>query len=322
MAGNPNFDSLLSTTLDKYIPTLVDNAFSSQPGLWVLKNEGRIQNQDGGVSVVVPLLYAESKNHGSYSGSDTFSTEDDDNITAANYPWRQYYALIKIVGLEEAQNSGSKTQVLNLIRARVKSAEMTVAENIDEMFFGDGSGNNNKDFIGLKAIVSDTNPSWGSLGGIDATAAGNEWWRSTVDTTAENWSTWGFSGMAQMFLTASEGADRPTHLFTTADILATIEGNLTQNARYLDPEVADAGFQNLLWHGVPIIYDKYVDAGYLYMVNINYITLYTLAGVWFKPSGLLEPVNQDVKYKSLKCYGQIVTDNRKRHALHTNLTAA
>lgn len=541
MAGNPNFDSLLSTTLDKYIPTLVDNVFSSQPALWVIKNEGRIVNQEGGVTAVVPLLYAESKNHGSYSGSDTFSTEDDDNITAAQYPWRQYesaapdgnvgveklaliqgkpfaghpdqakgrsvwtygldeghaecmvrwrivdrwdhrdtsehtlwqnvsscsnggaherqrrrgalcslhefslqrilrqegesadvfggvckilsgfggfaevgalpgwqegaagaalhgtlskhfgverqehlrqgelysegrhalsqravqrvqeplagatterarpnvvgvsdslnkaetswsaavlhrnvfdYGLIKIVGLEEAQNSGSRTRVLDLIKARVKAVEMTISENLDQMFFGDGSGNGGKDFLGLKAIVSAGNPPGGPLGGIDATAVGNEWWRSTVDTTNENWSTWGFTGMSRMWLAVSEGADHPTHLFTTADLLATIEGSLTQNARYMDPETADAGFQNLLWKGVPIVYDQNVDAGYLYMININYISLYTLAGVWFQPSELLTPVNQDVKYKSIKCYGQFVTDNRKRHGLHTNLTAA
>ena len=35
---------------------------------------------------------------------------------------------------------------------------------------------------------------------------------------------------------------------------------------------------------------------------------------------LVVPANQDVKYKWLKTYGQLVTNNRKRHSLKTGLT--
>lgn len=320
MPANPNFDELISTTLDAYIPTLVDNVFSSRPLMFVLKSEGRIQNKSGGNKVVVPLLYAESVNVGSYSGTDTFTTDPDDQVSAAEYKWAQYRGTFMVTGIEAAKNSGGETQVLDLIKARARALEMTISEKFDQMLFGDGSGNSGKDFIGLKAIVSNADPPWGDLGGIDS--ATNPWWQSTVDATAENWSTWGFRGMTDMWLTISEGNDHPTHIFTTADLFAVIHDNLTQNARYMDPEVAEAGFQNLLWMGIPIVYDKYVDAGYFYFVNMNYITLYTLAGVWFKPSEFLQPINQDAKYKHVLCYGQLVTDNRKRHGLHTNLTAA
>jgi hypothetical protein len=186
------------------------------------------------------------------------------------------------------------------------------------MMFSDGAGNNNKDFIGLKAIIEDSDPSWGDLGGIDS--ATNTWWQSTVDTTSESLSTWGFAGMSGLWNTVSEGNDHPTHIFTTSAIFGGFEALLTQNARYMDPEVGDAGFQNLLYKGIPVVFDKYVDSGYMYFVNINYITLYSLAGTWFSPSEFIKPVNQDVKYKYLKLYGQLTTDNRKRHGLHTGLT--
>lgn len=318
MAGNPSFDDLVSQTLDNYAPTIVDNAFSSKPLLFILKNEGRIQNKDGGLTCVVDLLYAESKNHGSFSGSDTFATEDDENITAAQYDWAQYYGLFKVTGIEEAKNAGSKTRIFDLVKSRAKALEMTISENFDQMFFGDGSGNGGKDFLGLKAIVDDGNPSVGNLGGIDATT--NTWWRSTVDDTAESWSTWGFDGMTDMWLTVSEGNDHPTHMVTTSPVYAAIHNTLTQDARYLDPEVGEAGFQNLLWMGVPLVYDKYVDDGYFYMLNMNYITLNTLAGTWMKPSEFIKPINQDVKYKYFLSYGQLVTDNRQRHGVHTGLT--
>jgi hypothetical protein len=56
------------------------------------------------------------------------------------------------------------------------------------------------------------------------------------------------------------------------------------------------------------------------MININYITLYTLDNVWFEPSEFITPPNQDVSYKFLKLYGALTTDNRKRHGVHTAFT--
>lgn len=318
MAGNPSFDDLISQTLDAYAPTIVDNAFSSKPFSWVLKNEGRIQNKDGGLTCVVDLLYAQSKNVGSYADEDTFTTETDDNITAAQYSWSQQYGLFKVTGIEEAKNSGSKTRIFDLVATRAKALELTMAESYNGQFWSDGSGNSNKDFIGLQAIVNSADPSWGDLGGIDS--ASNSWWQSTVDSTAEAWATWGFAGMTDMWLTVSEGADHPTHLFTTAAVYSAIHSNLTQNARYMDPEVGEAGFQNLLWMGVPVIYDKDVPSGCVYMLNMNYITLYTLAGKWMTAGDFIKPLNQDLKVKSFLSYGQLTTSNRSRQGVHTALT--
>lgn len=318
MAGNPNFDTLVSTTIDNYVPELADIIFSSRPLMWVLQKDGRIKNKEGGRTCVVPLLIAMSKNVGSYSGSDVFSTEDDDEISAAQYDWKQYYGLIKIDGITEAKNSGSKTAVLDILDTRMEVVRETITENLDKMFWGDGSGNGGKDFLGLKAIVSNADPSVGALGGIPV--ASNPDWQSDVNTTSEAVATYGLKGMAKSFNNASEGNDHPTHIFTYQGAFEGYEAMLTSNARYLDPEMADAGFQNLLFKGVPITYDKYVDTGYMYFLNMKYITFFTLANTWFTPSELYTPANQDVKYKWLKLYGQLTTNNRKRHSLKTGLT--
>lgn len=89
MAGNPSFDTLISTTLDSFIPTLVDQIFTSKPFLWILQTGGHIKNRAGGRHLNVELLYASAKNVGSYAGSDTFATEDDDEVTVAQYSWKQ-----------------------------------------------------------------------------------------------------------------------------------------------------------------------------------------------------------------------------------------
>lgn len=311
--GNTSFDTLASSTIDAFVPTLVDNVFSSKPFLWILQNGGHIGNKDGGLQMNLELLYAESKNVGSYSGSDTFATEDDDEITVAEFPWKQYYGLFKIDGITEAKNSGSKTKILDILKTRAKVVEMTISENLDKMFLGDGTGNGGKDFYGLKKLVGT-----GDLGNI--TVSDNAWWKSTVDTTSESLATYGLSGMSTMFNTVSEGNDHPTHILTDMDEFGAFEALLTSNARYLDPNLADAGFQNLLFKGVPITFDNYVDGGYMYFLNMDYIEFNKLNNVWFTPSEFVTPANQDVRYKYLKLYGQLGISNRKRQGLHTGLT--
>lgn len=318
MAGNPNFDTLLSTTLDNYVPELTDIIFTSKPLLWAMETNGRIKNKDGGVKCVVPLLVASSKNVGSYSGSDIFATEDDEEVSAAEYDWKQYYGLIKIDGITEAKNSGSKTKILDILETRMETVKLTISENLNQMFWGDGSGNSGKDFLGLQAIVSNADPAIGALGNIAASTNPN--WQSPVNSTSEAFSAFGLDGMANLFNSASEGNDHPTHIFTYQAGFEAFEGSLTQNARYLDPEVADAGFQNLLYKGVPLTFDDYAPTGSMYFLNMKYITFYTLDNTWFTPSELVTPANQDVKYKYLKLYGQLTTNNRKRHSVKTGLT--
>ena len=60
MAGNPNFDALLSTTLQNYRPTLVDNIFTARVLLDHLNSKGRVLVEEGGSSIVEPLVYGSS----------------------------------------------------------------------------------------------------------------------------------------------------------------------------------------------------------------------------------------------------------------------
>jgi hypothetical protein len=59
MAGNANYDRLLSTTLENYQDTMEDNVFTSKPFLYALTNYGNVETLDGGVKIVQPLMYAE-----------------------------------------------------------------------------------------------------------------------------------------------------------------------------------------------------------------------------------------------------------------------
>ena len=71
MAGNSNFDEILSTTLKNYVPKLTDNIFSARPLFYALTNGQTIRRISGGAKIVVPIIYGTNSTAGSYSGTDT-----------------------------------------------------------------------------------------------------------------------------------------------------------------------------------------------------------------------------------------------------------
>lgn len=313
MAGNPNFDRLIATTLEKYKSTLEDNIFTSKPLLFAIQNFGNVETLDGGTSIVQPLLYAELGNQGSYSGSDTFLTDEDEGTTAAEYNWKQYYAAIKLKNIDVAKNSGAPA-VLRIVENEIMRAEMSISESLDELFLADGSGNSGKDFNGLKNLVAQNTS---SVGGIDPSGAGNEWWKSQIDTTSYS-SVTDFAAIRNMYLQCSEGNDFPTNIFTTESNYADIDSLFESNQRFMDPTMANQGFETIMFHGAPISFDRNVDDNYIYFLNFKYLTLYKLGDTWFKMSDWLEPVNQDVRIKKVLLYGELTVSNRKRQGVLTD----
>ena len=57
MAGNSNFDEILSTTLNNYVPKLVDNVFSARPLFYALTKGDNIRRISGGAKIVTPIIY-------------------------------------------------------------------------------------------------------------------------------------------------------------------------------------------------------------------------------------------------------------------------
>lgn len=314
MAGNASFDRLVASTIDKYIPTLEDNIFTSKPLLYAIQTFGNVETLDGGTTIVQPLLYAELGNQGSYSGSDTFLTDEDEGTSAAQYNWKQYYATIKLKNIDVAKNSGASA-VLRIVENEVMRAEMSIAESLDVMFAADGSGNSGKDFNGLENLI---NQNTAAVGGIDPAGAGNGWWQSDIATAVG--AITDFTEIRQRYLSVSEGNDFPTNIFTTETLYAKIDGFFESNQRFMDPTMANQGFETIMFHGAPISFDRNITSGEIFFLNLKYITLYKLGDTWFSMSDWLEPVNQDVRIKKILLYGELAISNRKRQGVMTGVS--
>ena len=162
MAGNPDFNSLLSTTLQNYQPTLVDNIFKDLVLLNHLNERGRVRVEEGGTQIIEPLMYAVNDTVSTYSGYDAIDLTPQEGITAAEYDWKQMAASIAISGIEEAKNRGTEA-IIKLLNAKIMQAEMSLKSTLNEQLYG--SAASGSDFNGLGNIVATQN---NVVGGIDA----------------------------------------------------------------------------------------------------------------------------------------------------------
>ena len=313
MAGNPNFDALLSTTLQNYRPTLVDNIFTARVLLDHLNSKGRVLVEEGGSSIVEPLVYAQNDTTGSYSGYDAIDLTPQEGISAAEYNWKQMASSIAISGIEEAKNRGTEA-IIKLLNAKIMQAEESIKEDLNGMLYGDGTGNGGKDFNGLGNLIDAS----GTVGGIDSST--NTWWRST-ETAVGGALT--LAVMATAYNTASRGNDHPDMIVTTQTLFEKYESLLTPNVRYQDTTKANSGFQNLMFKQTPVVFDVSCTSTNMFFMNSKYLKLVGMNGHWFATSEFQKGTvaGVDARYALILSFGELTCSNRARQAKLTGATA-
>ena len=308
MAGNPDFNSLLSTTLQNYQPTLVDNIFKDLVLLNHLNERGRVRVEEGGTQIVEPLMYAVNDTVATYSGYDAIDLTPQEGISAAEYDWKQMAASIAISGIEEAKNRGTEA-IIKLLNAKIMQAEMSLKTTLNEQLYGSASAGT--DFNGLGNIVATQN---NTVGGIDASS--NTWWNPTQGTTMG--ATLALHNMADVYNRASKGSDVPDLIVTNNSLFEKYESLLTNQVRYQDVSKANSGFQNLMFKQTPVVFDLELatdtsDAP-MYFLNTKYLKLTGLNGYWFTTTDFMNGTvaGVDARYALILAYGNLTCSNRAR----------
>ena len=327
MAGNTNFDEILSTTLNNYVPKLTDNVFSARPLFYALTNGQTMRTVSGGAKIVVPVIYGANDTAGSYSGADPIPVTGQEGISAAEYDWKQYAATVTITGIEEAKNNG-EAQIIDLLEGKIFQAQETIIENLNEMLYDDGAGNSGKDMLGLAKIINGSALTGNAMAGIDPSVTGNSFWKSQTAASG-GVASLTTAMMATMYNDCSNGNDQPTIIITSQQGYEKYESLLTSNIRYTDTDMADAGFSNLMFKGAPITFDAVISTGGalslsagsqpMYFANTKYLQLVRHADTWFKATPFVRPNNLDAVYSQILCYGAMTCSNRARQGVLTGL---
>lgn len=178
---NPNFDDLLSTTVQLLEDELFDNITTKNATAAMLKEYGCIRSKDGGPTIVIPIQFAENGSYKRYAGPQELDTSSNQVFTSFQYNWKQIALNIQANGLEILQNSG-RSQNRDLIKSRVMNAKDSFANNFNEDLLSDGTADSGKQVGGLQLLIAPAGA--GTVGGVARATyafAKNQFYRATTD---------------------------------------------------------------------------------------------------------------------------------------------
>lgn len=303
------YDQLSAVTHEKFIPKLVDNIFDSDPLLQRAKDRGWYTSVDGGLNINQPLLYAANTAAGSYNPTDTLDTSDNDQMTAATYEWKFYYANITVTRADELKNSGD-SQILNFVKQKTMAAEMSMKDNLQDGLYSDGS--TSSDIGGLRLVVDSGN----TVGGI---AQGTySWWQSQEDSST---TTLTMAALQSQYNTLTIDGSSPTVIMATRANYNRYYALLQPQQRFMDAETAKGGFQSLMFNGTPFIAGSKVPANHIFMLNENFINLYYHPDEDFRFEPFIKPTNQNVQTAKIYWAGNFGTSNARQLGKFTAVTA-
>ncbi len=323
---NANYASdFLSATLANFSTEIADNITDKLELVKFLRESGRTKTWDGGSSLNEHLMYALGSGQ-SYSEYEVLDYEGVENLTQAQYYNKSVAVPMKISRQEMLKNSG-KQALVSLLENRIETAELTMEDLVEEMLFSDGTGNGGADWLGLAAIIeADTTNSTtiaptrngtGTLGNIDRSAAGNEFWKpwnsdgNKTSTAGDNL----LASMTQMFYKLRGKTDA---IFTTDAVMALYESLLRGYMKYEDKKVGDASFGRLLYKGIPMMWSDKCGSALMYWINSKHIKFRPHTKSNFVTTPFRDAIKQKAQFAEVLLDGNITCNNsRMQGVIHS-----
>lgn len=289
---NTNFDEITATTLKKRMKKFRDNWSNHNALLMRLRQRGNMILDDGGENLVEELEYQENSTFKYYAGYEVFDVTPSEVFTVAEFDWKQAAVIVSASGLELRKNAGTE-RTINLLAARIKNAEKTLANNLASGVYADGTGTSGKEVGGLQHLVADT-PTSGTVGGIDRSSF--SFWRNQTDTNTQT-STNIQSDMNAMWLNLLRGMDKPDLIVADSVQFNFYWESLQTIQRITRVDEGAAGFRSIEYNGpqgnAPVIYDDRAPSKHMYMLNTEYLKLRTHLAANFEVQEQVKSFNQD-----------------------------
>jgi hypothetical protein len=314
-------NQLLSTTLDNWRPKLADMTVKKSSILASLELKSKVVLQ-GGNTIKQPLMYALNDTVKFYDGYDLFDTTPQGGLGHAIFPWKQIAGTVTISGKERRINNGPEA-FISLLNTKFKQLEASFIRKFNEALFDTAPAA--KAFNSLVEIVNNTDPSRGAMGGIEV--ADTDWWESIVESGPVNLTS--TAGVKQLNNVANRlwvNGSMPDFEFTTQANYEAYEALATEKIRFTDTRMADLGFQAIAHKTAEVVFDPFVPApggsggGYWYFVNSDFLEFVRHSQAWMTRLDTQRPYNQDAWTTPVICMGNLVTSNRRAHAVVTVTT--
>lgn len=310
--GPANVTSLLATTFSKYSKNMADNIFQSVPLLAFLSVKNQV-TESGGATLVRPIVYAKNSTASAYASDDILDTSIQDVFTAAQFQWRQYAASIAIPGRIERQNSGD-SQVIDYVTAQIQTAELSLKDKMNNDLWAASQAGSK--ITPLAAIVSNT----GTVGDINGGT--QTWWQSTT-VASGSFAARGLSDLRSAWnqINVRNPVGPADLVLSDRTSFEAYEATIVPQLRLGDTKMGDLGFENFKYKSATWTFDPVASSGTIWLLNSKCLQLVQHARTQFTLSEWVKPANQDLKVAQILWMGELTTDNRRKMAYLTGVTA-
>lgn len=282
-------------TLETIVPKVYDQILNDNFITYRFIGNGKKGNWSGRV-LQIPVKLSTNPQVKSFQGMDTFGTNQVETRQLLTYDPRGVQASVAISGMEQSTNAVAESQVIDLLRVEMESTAQDMMDGIGGMFYAAGTGNNNKDYLGLDVLNDDgtssdlvgqlsraTNP---ALKGYRVAATSSLLTLNLLGTSYDNVA--GGNAIMQQ-PTLFQSSETEWTLFEQL-LSPTVRENynaqggmvVTRNSRGPVPRNqlnGGMGYTCLSWRGVPWIKDEKAPTGTVWINNENYLEWRSLRGV-------------------------------------------
>ena len=260
-------NNLVTSTIDAWLPDLIDNFFLSNPLFARLLARNNVK-LDGGYNVRQNLIYA-GVGGGSHATGSPYDTSIKEWMTYLLFPWKELYAPLAMDEAEEARNQGASA-VVDYALSLEKVAELSLFDTFGTQIYQSSPGTND-----IQSLIT----------GLPGYNSGNTYGGITADTTAQGIaiapnvtghvnSTGGpFSwDMTQTsYGAATYGAEEPDLIITTQAIYNKMLLRAIPAQRWRSEDLKKVfGAEGLGYHRADIMVDQHCPAGYIFLLNTKY----------------------------------------------------
>jgi len=314
-------DDLYITTHAARQAQVTDIIFDATPLYFWMKSKGRIMiDYTGGKWLDVDLMVAKNETVRMYQKGGTFEIAQTDKLDKARYDWKYMGVTLTRYKVDELTNRG-KAKIIDKMLVELDVAKLSLIDKIEEYSFSDGTDEAGLAFDGLD-IICDENPTAAvdsdqtEVGGI--AQASNPLWRNVyrdMDTDGADASLYMIASWKYVYRNAKNGNDKPDIIVTTDEILDFYDDECFEMKVLSNTMLADAGFTNLTWRGLPIIDCPSCKSGSAYFLNTKYLAFIMQAGANFAMTEWKQAPDTLDRYAQIFTSGNWTTSNRARQGV-------
>ena len=321
MAGNPNYTSLISSTLDKFMKNSVTSSVIGNNALLrTLQNKGKIVHEIGGRNFQENIAYASNSTVQFQNPTDLLDTSAQDEFTSALFAQKMLTGTDQISEKELLQNAGD-SRIFNLLEGKRKNLMDTLRNQLGVALYSDGTGSGGKTIGGLQLLIAD-DPTTGTVGGIDRST--NAFWRNQVydfstsagaNASASNIQ----AGMNSLYLSCQvQEGSFPDLILADNNYYTFFENSLQQIQRITNTNEGKLGFEQLAYKSSAVVYDPNCPANHMYFLNTDYLKFQHLNNPLFTQGDTQRPTNQLYYITPVYLYGNLTISSARVHGVAKN----